>query len=155
VASAIQHIRFRTALWLWGRIVPVLAWRSDVLTLLRRASPGHRRPYVGLSAAHIARRAKRAVRRPRLMADRPCLREGVLADRFLRLAGYAPELHFGVERNSLADEILRAHCWVVLDGQALLNAPATEMIEVMVRDRDARIRVRGQAPAGAEKERYE
>lgn len=152
MASTIQHIRFRTELWLWARIVPILAWRSDVLTLLKRASPGRRTPYIGLSAAHIVRRAKRAVRRPRLMADRPCLREGVLADRFLRLAGHAPELHFGVERNSLANETLRAHCWVVLDGQTLLNAPATAMIEVMVRDRNECIFVPGRPPAGAAEE---
>lgn len=141
MSSAITYLRFRADLWLWARIVPVLAWRSSLVTLLKRASPSAGTPYRGLSAHLIAYRAKRAVRRPRVMTDRRCLREGILADRFLRLAGYAPELRFGIARESIAKDHLSAHCWVVLDGNILLNEPATHMIEVLVRDRDARIRL--------------
>jgi hypothetical protein len=79
------------------------------------------------------------VRRPRLMADRPCLREGILAERFLRLAGFQPELRFGIVRGSLVQDKLAAHCWIVLHGNIILNRPTTDMIEVLVRDREARI----------------
>jgi hypothetical protein len=80
------------------------------------------------------------------MKDRPCLREGVLADRFLRLAGYRPELHFGVERQSVTQDKLAAHCWVVLDDAVILNRPTTAMIEVLVRDKYMSLR----RPAAAE-----
>ena len=139
--SVITYLRFRMALWLWARLVPVLAWRSDIVTLLRRVAPGTSTPYRGLPAELIAYRARRAVRRPCVMADRRCLREGVLADRFLRLAGYRPELHFGVERESVAQETLKAHCWVVLDNVVLLNAPRAAMVEVLVRDNNAQVRL--------------
>ena len=87
-AVTLQYVRFRTALWLWARLVPFLAWRVDLPTVLARVAPPPGTPYRGLPARLIAYRAKRAVRRPRVMADRPCLREGLLANRYLRLAGY-------------------------------------------------------------------
>jgi len=136
-----QYWRFRASLWLWAKIVPLLAWRSDLVTLLNRLPPPSRAPYENLPAHFIAYRAKRAVRRPRLMKDRRCLREGLLAERFLRLAGYQPELRFGIARDSLLQDKLRAHCWVVLHGNIILNEPTSEMIEVLVRDRDAQIQV--------------
>lgn len=127
--------RFRMALWLWARLVPFFAWRSDLVVLLKRVSPRSVTPYQGLSADLIAYRTRRSVRRPHFMKDRPCLREGVLADRFLRLAGYHPELHFGVERQSIEQDKLAAHCWVVLDDVVILNRPTTAMVEVLVRDK--------------------
>jgi hypothetical protein len=71
------------------------------------------------------------------------LREGVLADRFLRLAGFEPELHFGVERQSIEQHTLKAHCWVVLDDKIILNPPATPMIEVLVRDKHTCLKAPG------------
>jgi hypothetical protein len=150
MGASVKYWRFRMALWLWARLIPVLAWRSDLVTLLRRVAPSGATPYHGLPAHLIAYRAKRAVRRPRVMVDRPCLREGLLADRFLRLAGYQPELHFGISRESLVQDKLAAHCWVVLNGNILLNEPVTEMVEVLVRDRDAHIHRPENAVAAAE-----
>jgi hypothetical protein len=132
--------RFRAALWLWARLVPVLAWRRDLATLLQRVTPQTGTPYLGLPANLIAYQARRSARRPYFMADRPCLREGVLADRFLRLAGYTPELHFGVERQSIDQSKLRAHCWVVLDNEIILNPPKSAMIEILVCDSNSRLR---------------
>lgn len=139
MSATMTYWRFRIALWLWARVVPILAWRSDLVTLLRRVSPSSRTPYKGLPADLIAYRAKRAVRRPHVMADRPCLREGLLAERFLRLAGFKPELRFGISRQSVARDKLAAHCWIVLHGDIILNAPTTDMIEVLVRDSEANI----------------
>mgnify|MGYP002403600565 CR=1 FL=1 len=85
----------------------------------------------GLNPASIARHVRRTTRRPWLMAKRPCLREGVLAYRFLRAAGFEPELHFGVDRDSIDEPAIRAHCWVVLDGEIVLNPPAATMMTVL------------------------
>ena len=145
----LQYVRFRTSLWLWARLIPFLAWRVDLPTVLARVAPGRRMPYRGLPARLIAYRAKRAVRRPRVMADRPCLREGLLANRFLRLAGYQPEIHFGVERSSLGKQVLQAHCWIVLGGQTILNEPRKEMILVMLVDQHSRILAPRPAPQAA------
>ena len=74
---------------------------------------------------------KRATRRPWLMRDRPCLRQGLLAMRFLRLAGYRPVLHFALDRTSVASSVLSAHCWVTLDGKVLLNPATPTMVEIL------------------------
>jgi hypothetical protein len=129
---AIERLRFKTALWLWARLVPVLAWRRELQSLIDATAPPPRVSYKRLSADYIARRVRRATRRPLLMRDRPCLREGLLGYRFLQLAGFGPELHFGVEPASIASDRLRAHCWVVLDGSNVLSAPLKDMIEILV-----------------------
>jgi hypothetical protein len=139
VYAANRYWRFRFALCVWARIVPVLAWRTDLVTLLERVAPAEHTPYQGLPAHLIAYRVKRAVRRPYFMTDRRCLREGVLADRFLRLAGYYPELRFGIDRASVATENLSAHCWIVLDNNMIMNAPPAEMVEVLVKNTEGKI----------------
>ncbi len=128
----IRTLRFRVALWFWARLLPVLAWERNLVSLLALARPGRATPYRGLSAEYIARRTKKATRRPWVMQDRPCLRDGVLAVRFLRLAGFAPTLHFGVDKESVSRDMLSAHCWVVLDQQTVLNPPTPSMVEVLV-----------------------
>jgi hypothetical protein len=132
MTETIERLRFKTALWLWARLVPVLAWRRDLPSLIDATAPPPRVAYRRLSADYIARRVRRATRRPILMRDRPCLRDGLLGYRFLRLAGFEPELHFGVEPASVAAERLRAHCWVVLDGDNVLSAPLQDMVEILV-----------------------
>jgi hypothetical protein len=143
MALAMERLRFKTALWLWARWVPVLAWRRDLQSLIDATAPSPRAPFRRLSADYIARRVRRATRRPVLMRERPCLREGLLGYRFLRLAGFEPELHFGVDPASVAAERLRAHCWVVLDGENVLSAPLKDMAEILVvcggRDRSAKL----------------
>jgi hypothetical protein len=51
--------------------------------------------------------------------------------RFLRLAGNRPVLHFGVERTSVARDVLAAHCWVSLYGVVILNPASPAMVEVL------------------------
>ena len=127
-----QSLRFRIDLWCWARVLPLIAYRRELQSLLALTAPAARTPYRGLAAAQVAKRVKRASRKPWFMRDRQCLREGVLAYRFLRLAGYEPELHFGVDRQSLTKSQLSAHCWLVLDKVTLLNPPDPHMIEVLV-----------------------
>jgi hypothetical protein len=65
------------------------------------------------------------------MRDRRCLREGLLAFRFLSMAGYRPVLRFGVERTSLNRSSLSAHCWIELDQTVILNPPTPGMVEIL------------------------
>jgi Transglutaminase-like superfamily len=132
MTPTLEQLKFKTALWLWARWVPVLAWRRDLQSLIDATAPPQRVSYSHQSASYIAKRVRRATRRPFLMRDRPCLREGLLAYRFLWLAGFRPELHFGVDPGSVASDRLRAHCWVVLDGSIVLNAPEHGMVEILV-----------------------
>lgn len=128
----LQRIRFRLALSVWARLVPILAWERNLSSLLALTRPRPATPYRGLQAEYIVRRVKKATRRPWLMRDRPCLREGVLALRFLRLAGYNPTLHFAVDRDSVTRDALSAHCWVVLDQKTMLNPPTPSMVEILI-----------------------
>lgn len=129
---SLRKLRFRVALWIWARLLPVLAWKRSLPSLLKIVMPRKSIPYQGLPAGYIARRVKKATRRPWLMRDRPCLREGLLALRFLRLAGFEPALHFAVDRASVKSDVLSAHCWVVLDKETLINPPSQSMVEVLV-----------------------
>jgi hypothetical protein len=121
---------FRCHLWASARLLPVMiAHRGfeDVLKWAPLASPA---PYRGLSATYVVARVRRTVRRPWLMRDRRCLREGLLGHRFLRLAGFDPELRFGVDPKSLQAQHLSAHCWVCLDGRPVVSDSLPGMVEI-------------------------
>lgn len=126
------RIWFRVALWWDARLLP---WRisrnANLDHVLALASPPCHIRFGGLSVAHILKRVLKTTRRPILMRDRQCLRQGILACRFMAAAGYKTELHFGVDRTARAD-LLKAHCWLVHDGQIVLNPPDATMVEVFV-----------------------
>jgi transglutaminase superfamily protein len=131
----LRKARFHLSLWTWARLLPFMAWNRDLRSLVRLTEAGPGVPYRGLRAGYIVRRVQHLTCRPMLMRDRPCLRRGLLAMRFLRLAGYHPQLHFGVERTSVARDVLSAHCWITLTGELILSPeldPATStLIEVV------------------------
>jgi hypothetical protein len=127
----LRKVRFGLSLWAWARVLPLLARNRSLGALVRLTEVGTAAPYRGFAPGYIAHRVKRATRRPRLMRDRPCLRQGLLAMRFLRLAGYRPVLHFAVDRTSIARDVLAAHCWITLDGEVLLNPATPGMVEVL------------------------
>jgi hypothetical protein len=125
----VTYLRLKLAARAWALWLPVLAQGKDLQPLLARAAPGRGTPYAGLSPETIAHCCRKVVRRPMLMADRPCLREGLLLNRFLAMAGFAPSLHFGVDRASLNTPRARAHCWVKL-GERVFNPPDPDMVEI-------------------------
>ena len=47
-------------------------------------------------------------------------------------AGYEPELHFGIDRTSVPGPRVRAHCWVVHDGQSVVNPPQATMVPIFI-----------------------
>jgi hypothetical protein len=125
----LRYLRLKLAMRAWALWVPVLALGKDLKPLLARTSPGQGTPYAGLSAETVARCCHKAARHPILMADRPCLREGLLLNRFLLMAGFSPTLHFGIDRTSLNSPRARAHCWIELDGR-VFNPPAANIVEI-------------------------
>jgi hypothetical protein len=146
--TALRKARFRLDLWLWARLLPFLAWNRGLGSLVGLTEVGSGRPYGGLAADDIVRGVKRATRRPRLMRDRPCLRQGLLAARFLRLAGYRPTLHFAIDRRSVGSSVLSAHCWITLDGQVVLNPAAPTMVEILSHTEDGLAPAPSRARAG-------
>ncbi len=90
--------------------------------------------YEGVPAEQIIDFVKQAARRPWFMRDRRCLREGLLAFRYLSLAGHRPELHFSIAPSSLTASRPRAHCRVVLDGKTVLNPCPEPMVDLFAYD---------------------
>ena len=125
----------RREVWLAARLLPILATHRSLDALLRLATPNRPSPrYAGIGSREIVEIVKRAARRPWVMRDRRCLREGLLAFRFLRLAGFHPELHFSIAPSSLSDSRPRAHCRVMLDGETILNPCPEPMVDLFSYD---------------------
>ena len=112
---------FRAELWLTARLLPLVVAGRDLEGALRLADGGGAARYEGLSAELISGAVIKVTRRPWLMRSRRCFRQGLLGYRFLRMAGYSPELHFAIDRRSLDAPTIDAHCWVVLDGEPVIN----------------------------------
>lgn len=121
---------FRAHLWASARLMPALVGKRDFEAVLKWAPLTSSTPYRGLPSAYIVASVNRAVRHPWLMRDRRCLREGLLAHRFLRLAGFDPDLRFGVDPQSLHAPRLSAHCWVCLEGRPVVSDSLPGMVEI-------------------------
>lgn len=137
------HYRLRLAIWLRARLMPLVVGKRALAPILVETEPGANRPYRGLAADEIVGEVRRLTRHPWAMRDRRCLRQGLLAYRYLRLAGYAPSIHFGVDRRSIGDPRIKAHCWVVLDGRTILNPPDPSMVTILVYDGPRSLAERG------------
>jgi hypothetical protein len=127
----VTTLLFWPHLWLAARWLPVNAKRSSIEQLLLRAVPpaGHT-PYRGLDSERILDAVRSITARPWRMRGRRCLREGLLAFRFLRLAGFTPLLHFGVEPGSVNTDKVRAHCWITIAGSCVLNPPSETLLTI-------------------------
>jgi hypothetical protein len=120
--SLLTRVRFHIALWCQARSMPIRVTPSRPLAwVLSFADRAPRASYAGLSAEYILKHAARVTRRPYFMRERRCLRQGLLAFRFMKAAGHDVELHFGIDRTHRHD--IRAHCWIVHDGRVVLNPP--------------------------------
>jgi Transglutaminase-like superfamily len=129
--SLLTRVRFRTALWCQARSMPFLVTPDRSLAwVLAFANRTPRARYAGLPADYILKHVRKVTRRPYLMRERRCLRQGLLAFRFMKAGGYDIELHFGVDRTSRQD--MRAHCWIVHDGRVVLNPPDATMETILV-----------------------
>jgi hypothetical protein len=129
--EVLLRVVFTGHVWLSARILPLLVGRQDMNGVRRYTASPERMPYAGLSADYIIGRVVRASRRPWLMRDRRCLREGLLGFRFLSLAGYRPELRFGVDVKSAGRPTIKAHCWVCLGDRAIIGDRLPDMVEIL------------------------
>ena len=130
-ASLWTRLRFGVSLWIAARLLPLRVARKPWRRVLEMADPSSIR-FAGLHHDYITARVLRATRRPWLMRDRPCLRQGLLGCRFLAEAGYAPELHFGINSDSIGTHRLSAHCWVCINGKPVLNDRINHMATILV-----------------------
>ena len=130
-ASLWTRLRFRVSLWLAARLLPSRVAHKPLQQVLDIAEPTSLR-FAGLHHDYITARVLRATRRPWLMRDRRCLRQGLLGCRFLAEAGYAPELHFGIDGDSIGTHRLAAHCWVCIQGKPVLNDRIKDMPTILV-----------------------
>ncbi len=124
-----DSLPFKLNLWLSARLLPVAAKRADLMPLLAVATPpADYRIYSDKSAEGVVSAVKATCARPWRMRGRRCLREGLLAFRFLRLAGIPATLHFGVDRHSVNAAKLKAHCWVSIGDDIVINPPDPDMV---------------------------
>ena len=128
---------FRCHLWASARLLPVLIGNRSFEDVLKWAPLASSTPYRGLPSAYIVASVNRTVRHPWLMRDRRCLREGLLGHRFLRFAGFDPELRFGVDPQSMQAPRMSAHCWVCLDGRPVVSDSLPGMVEIYRHHADA------------------
>ena len=128
----LKMMRFHLEVWVAARTLPFDIYRRSLAEILQWLQHSRASSYPGLSIEYVVACVRRSVRRPFVMRDRRCLREGLLAYRFLRAAGYAPNLHFGIDRSTLSGASLTAHCWVVCDGKIVLNSPGADMVQILI-----------------------
>ncbi|MBN9075974.1 MAG: hypothetical protein BGN87_09265 [Rhizobiales bacterium 65-79] len=133
-ATLATRAAFRLELWLRARLLPLrLAGHDTLAGMLALAEPAAgRRHFAGLPAAYVVRAVRRTLRHRVVMRGRPCLREGLLAYRFLAEAGYRPQLHFGVDPGIVASDRAVAHCWVTLDGATVIGGSQIPYVEIHV-----------------------
>ena len=137
-------VPFSASVWIAARLLPACVGSSELDRLLAMATPPPgMSAYEEFGASTIVAAVKRAARRPWVMRDRRCLREGLLAFRYLSLAGYRPLLHFAVEPGSLSQQKLSAHCWVSVNDEVLMNPPTSTMMSLFAWDGARMIRPKG------------
>lgn len=126
---------FRLSLWVAARLLPMAVRGRSLEDLLTLATPNASDTnYHQMHPTRIVEAVRSTVRRPWFMRDRRCLREGVLSFRYLYLAGYRPVLHFGIVPKDMSAARPKAHCWVSVDGQIVLNAPDDQMVTILTYD---------------------
>ncbi|MEE9374728.1 MAG: lasso peptide biosynthesis B2 protein [Rhizobiaceae bacterium] len=111
----------RADIWFHAKLMPLVLKFQSFSTMLNNADVANVDRYQGVPTEAISKLVIRSTHHPWFMRNRRCLRQGLIGYQFMRKAGYRPELHFGVEVESLDAPNINAHCWVVLDGKPVLN----------------------------------
>lgn len=123
----------RRRLWWEARFLPLRVLGRDFAGLLALANrPLRNVDAQGLPVTEIVAAVVTATRRPWMMRNRRCLRQGLLAFRALHSAGHRPALHFGVDAAGLKDRGGVVHCWIVIGDEVVLNPPNPGMTTVFI-----------------------
>jgi hypothetical protein len=114
-------------------VIPDLSKILPLGKLLACFTP--RRPsrlYTGMTTDQIMQAISHRLRAPWRMRARRCLRKGLLALYFLRLAGVPAVLNIGVYRESGPRE--QAHCWISVDGRCIADPPEYPYVLMLTYD---------------------
>lgn len=129
------RLPFRWNLWIAARLMPVFTKKRPLTEILQRATPDPRtRAYGDMPPGEVIAAVKAVVARPWRMRGRRCLREGLLAFHYLALGGHRPVLHFAIVPKTALTTRPRAHCWVSLNGETVLNPPQEPMLDLFTYD---------------------
>lgn len=130
--AALQTILLRLHIRLYSLLVPLIVRLPFKLMLAVNDPPSWLKPYTGLAVSLIQSAVHRCLQNPRMMRRRKCLRHGLVLHHFLKLAGYNPQLHFGVYPAPDSRGKLHGHCWVCLGGQPVSPPPSDDLATVHV-----------------------
>lgn len=125
-------------IWREARALPLRLTGRDLVWVLRHVDEAAPQspPADAPSVDTIERWIRRATKGPWLMRKRRCMRHGILAYRFLRRAGHAPVMKFSVDPASVDAPSLGAHCWVEVDGRAVVNGDLPNHVTILTHSPD-------------------
>ena len=130
--AGLADIPLRAHVWTVATLLPLAVRFVPLKRLLRLMTPpAWWRPYRRVATERIVAVVSARLATPRNMKRRACLRRGLLLYHFLRLAGRAAELRFGVYPQPDAAGRMHAHAWVTLDGQDLAAPPDAPHAELL------------------------
>lgn len=122
--------------------IPLLDHLLPLRGMLRLLTPPSRwQPYRALATEAIEAAVRRALRNPRHMKRRTCLREGLSLFHFLRLAGRPAVLHFAIYPPPDDAARMRGHCWVTCSGVPVSQPPDGPYAELLTCEPDGGPRV--------------
>ncbi len=122
-------VRMRTQLWARSVVLPDLTRAVPLKRVLAWYTPARTSAaWAKLSDREILDSIDRHLAGCRRMRGRRCLRRGLLAFYFLRLAGYAPVMHMGVFARPQGRTL--AHCWTTV-GAIVDDPPQAPCVEVL------------------------
>ena len=114
-------------IWISAKILPLQVHSKDFQGVLELAEGSPVNMYRHLSPKFISKCVMKSTFRPWLMRDRRCLRRSIVCYRFLRKSGHLPQIHFSVDHKSLNSDKTKAHCWVALDGEEVVEGEIAQM----------------------------
>ncbi len=121
--------KLRAGLWLRSALLPDLTRWMTLHRLLHYYTPRHTSPaWTCLSAEEILFHIDHHLAKCRRMRGRRCLRRGLLAFYYLRLAGYPAVIRFGYFINSPGKT--KSHCWNTV-GELVDDPPRSPVVEIL------------------------
>ena len=117
-------------IWSSTVILPFWLYRKDFAATLKYFDVKDDEKYNKVDQEIICKCVGLTTRKPWLMRDRRCLRQALLAMKFLRKANLNPIIHFGVDIKTMSNPSLSAHCWVELNDLPVMNDILENMIVV-------------------------
>ena len=112
-----------SSVWTAARWLPYAISGRNLSEILELMDKKSRKTFWKSTPEDISRAIDFATACPIFMRGRRCLRQGLLGYKFLKASGFTPELIFSVDKASVDTNCLRAHCWVEVNGQAVVGQP--------------------------------